>query len=135
MSKYSKIMTMRSGGKMEITQASVGLLAKGLKRGIDMVGVSKEAIQKAAATKAFPERYRKASEAYQKGNPEMLKGMKLKDSGESLIGQPSAKELAKAGQSKYVERSLKGLGIGATGAVAENEIGVVDKLKKLMFGK
>jgi hypothetical protein len=28
MSKYSKIMTMRNGGKMEIKTASVGLFAK-----------------------------------------------------------------------------------------------------------
>ena len=41
MSKYSKIMTMRNGGKMEIKTASVGVFAQGLRKGIDMVGISK----------------------------------------------------------------------------------------------
>ena len=135
MSKYSKIMTMNNGGKIEIKRASVGLFAKGLRRGIDMVGISKEAIQKGALKKAFPEKFNKALQAYKKGDKEMLKGLKLKEAGYE-IGSPGAGELARTGvSSKYVERATKALGIGATGAVAESEIGVVDKLKKLMFGK
>jgi hypothetical protein len=135
MSKYSKIMTMNNGGKIEIKRASVGLFAKGLRRGIDMVGISKEAIQKGALKKAFPEKFDKALQAYKKGDKEMLKGLKLKEAGYE-IGSPGAGELARTGaSSKYVERATKALGIGATGAVAESEIGVVDKLKKLMFGK
>jgi hypothetical protein len=77
MSKYSKIMTMKNGGKMEIKTASVGLFAKlvsrlpayqtGLRKNVDMVGISKEAIQKGAAKKAFPERFDKASASLQNG--------------------------------------------------------------------
>jgi len=135
MSKYSKIMTMRNGGKMEIKTASIGLFAKGLRRGIDMVGISKEAIQKGAFKKAFPEKFDKALQAYKRGDKEMLKGLKLKDAG-SEIGSPGASELARAGvSSKYVERATKASGIGATGAVAESETGVIDKLKKLIFTK
>ena len=88
MSKYSKIMTMKNGGKMEIKTASVGLFAKlvsrlpayqtGLRKNVDMVGISTDAIRKGAAKKAFPERFEKASKAYQQGNKEMLTGMKLR---------------------------------------------------------
>ena len=138
MSKYSKIMTMRNGGKMEIRQASIGMFAKALKgagKGVEMLQVSKKAIQEGAMKKAFPEKFDKALKAYKKGDKEMLKGLKLKDAGPE-VGAPGANELAQAGvSSKYVERATKALGIGATGAVAESEIGVVDKLKKLMFGK
>ena len=141
MSKYSKIMTMRNGGKMEIKTASVGLFAKlvsrlpayqtGLRKNVDMVGISKEAIQKGAFKKAFPEKFDKALQAYKRGDKEMLKGLKLKDAG-SGIKSPDAGDLARAGDSsKYVERATKALGIGATGAVVESETGIIDKLKKI----
>ena len=138
MSKYSKIMTMKNGGKMEIRQASIGMFAKALRgagKGVDMLQVSKKAIQEGAMKKAFPEKFDKALKAYKKGDKEMLKGLKLKDAG-TEIGSPGASELARAGvSSKYVERATKALGIGATGAVAESETGVIDKLKKLIFKK
>ena len=131
MSKYSKIMTMRNGGKMEIKTASIGLFAKGLRKGIDMVGISKEAIQKGALKKSFPEKFDKDLQAYKRGDKEMLKGLKLKDAG-SGIKSPDAGDLARAGDSsKYVERATKALGIGATGAVVESETGIIDKLKKI----
>ena len=131
MSKYSKIMTMNNGGKMEIKRASIGLFAKGLRRGIDMVGISKEAIQKGALKKAFPEKFDKALKAYKKGDKEMLKGLKLKDAG-SRIKSPGPGDLAKAGaSSNYVERATKAVGIGGVGAVVESETGIIDKLKKI----
>jgi hypothetical protein len=135
MSKYSKIMTMKNGGKMEIRQASVGLFAKlvgkGAGKGVEMLQVSKKAIQEGALKKAFPEKFDKALKAYKKGDKEMLKGLKLKDAG-SRIKSPGPGDLAKAGaSSNYVERATKAAGIGGVGAVVESETGIIDKLKKI----
>lgn len=135
MSKYSKIMTMKNGGKMEIKTASVGLFAKlvsrlpayqtGLRKNVDMVGISTDAIRKGAAKKAFPERFEKASKAYQQGNKEMLTGMKLR--GPDLDLPKGVASETK----KYAGRSVGAAGTIGAGAVIENETGVIDKLKKL----
>ncbi len=83
MSKYSKMLAMKNGNNINIKQASLGmfarLLGKSAKKGVEMMGVKKEAIQKGAEKAARPERFRKASEADQKGNKEMLKNLRLKD--------------------------------------------------------
>ena len=55
------------------------LLGMGARKGVEMMGVSKKAIQEGAAKAARPEKFRKASEADQMGNKEMLKNLKLKD--------------------------------------------------------
>jgi hypothetical protein len=52
----------------------------GAKKGVEMIGVSKKAIQEGAAKAARPykkgdKKFRKASEADQKGNKEMLKNL------------------------------------------------------------
>lgn len=83
MSKYSKMIAMKNGKNMNIKQASLGVFARllgmGAKKGVEMMGVKKEAIQKGAEKAARPERFRKASEADQRGNKEMLKNLRLKD--------------------------------------------------------
>lgn len=77
MSKYSKMLLMKNGNNMKIQKASVGMFARllglGARKGVEMMGVSKKAIQEGAAKAARPERFRKASEADQAGNKEMLK--------------------------------------------------------------
>jgi len=83
MSKYSKMLSMKNGSNMRIQKASVGMFARllgmGARKGVEMMGVSKKAIQEGAAKAARPERFRKASEADQAGNKEMLKNLRLKD--------------------------------------------------------
>ena len=83
MSKYSKMLSMKNGSNMKIQKASVGMFARllgmGARKGVEMIGVSKKAIQEGAAKAARPEKFRKASEADQKGNKEMLKNLRLKD--------------------------------------------------------
>ena len=82
MSKYSKMLSMKNGSNMKIQKAAVGMFAKALRgagKGVDMLQVSKKAIQEGAAKAARPERFRRASEADQAGNKEMLKNLRLKD--------------------------------------------------------
>jgi hypothetical protein len=83
MSKYSKMLSMKNGSNMRIQKAAVGMFARllgmGARKGVEMMGVKKEAIQKSAAKAARPEKFRKAVEADQKGNKEMLKNLRLKD--------------------------------------------------------
>jgi hypothetical protein len=83
MSKYSKMLSMKNGSNIRIKKASVGMFARllgmGAKKGVEMIGVSKKAIQEGAAKAARSEKFRKASEADQKGNKEILKNLRLKD--------------------------------------------------------
>ena len=83
MSKYSKMLSMKNGSNIRIQKAAVGIFARllglGAKKGVEMMSVSKKAIQEGASKAARPERFRKASEADQKGNKEMLKNLNLKD--------------------------------------------------------
>ena len=83
MSKYSKMLSMKNGSNIRIQKAAVGIFARllgmGAKKGVEMMGVSKKAIQEGATKAARPERFKKASEADQTGNKEMLKNLRLKD--------------------------------------------------------
>jgi len=83
MSKFSKMLSMRNGNNMMVRKAAVGMFARllglGARRGVEMLTPSKKSIQAGAEKAARPEKFRKATEAYEKGNKEMLNNLRLKD--------------------------------------------------------
>jgi len=83
MSKYSKMLFMKDGSNVMVKTAAVGMFAKllglGARRGVEMLTPSKKYIQAGAEKAAKPEKFKKATEAYEKGHKEMLNDLKLKD--------------------------------------------------------
>jgi len=78
MSKYLKMMAMKSGGKVMVQKAVIGsLIGRGARKGVEMMTVSKSAIQQGAKEKVAMDRFNKALKDFQKGRPKDLENMPL----------------------------------------------------------
>ena len=80
MSKYLKMMAMKSGGKVRVQKAVVGrLIGTGVRKGVEMLTVSKSAIQKGAKDKVARDKFQESLKDFQRGKPEGLENMKVLD--------------------------------------------------------
>ena len=122
MSKYLKMMAMKSGGKVAVQKASIGrLIGLGARKGVEMLTVSKSAIQKGAKDKLARDKFQESLKDFQRGKPEGLENMKVLDkSPDSSI----------SGLYKSVNK-IMGTLPPAAGKVAKAETGIIDKLKKI----
>jgi hypothetical protein len=122
MSKYLKMMAMKSGGKVRVQKAVVGrLIGAGVRKGVEMLTVSKSAIQKGAKDKLARDKFQESLKDFQRGKPEGLENMKVLDkSPDSSI----------SGLYKSVNK-IMGTLPPAAGKVAKAETGIIDKLKKI----
>jgi len=141
MSKFLKLAAMKNGGKVKVQKAVIGsLIGRGARKGVEMLTVSKSAIQKGAKDKLARDKFQEASKNYQRGQTKELEDLPmsgLKGSGDTpglrksfnrmvSILPPAAGETAKASSllksfvSKYPKRafvgaSAAGAGVGAVG--------------------
>jgi hypothetical protein len=122
MSKYLKMMAMKSGGKVAVQKASIGrLIGLGARKGVEMLTVSKSAIQKGAKDKVARDKFQESLKDFQRGKPKGLENMKVLDkSPDSSI----------SGLYKSVNK-IMGTLPPAAGKVAKAETGIIDKLKKI----
>jgi hypothetical protein len=122
MSKYLKMMAMKSGGKVAVQKASIGrLIGLSARKGVEMLTVSKSAIQKGAKDKVARDKFQESLKDFQRGKPEGLENMKVLDkSPDSSI----------SGLYKSVNK-IMGTLPPAAGKVAKAETGIIDKLKKI----
>jgi hypothetical protein len=122
MSKYLKMMAMKSGGKVAVHKAVIGtLIGRGARKGVEMLTVSKSAIQKGAKDKVARDKFQESLKDFQRGKPEGLENMKVLDkSPDSSI----------SGLYKSVNK-IMGTLPPAAGKVAKAETGIIDKLKKI----
>jgi hypothetical protein len=122
MSKYLKMMAMKSGGKVMVQKAVIGtLIGRGARKGVEMLTVSKSAIQKGAKDKVARDKFQESLKDFQRGKPEGLENMKVLDkSPDSSI----------SGLYKSVNK-IMGTLPPAAGKVAKAETGIIDKLKKI----
>ena len=80
MSKYLKMMAMKNGGKVKVQKAVIGtLIGRGARKGVEMLTVSKSAIQKAAKDKVARDKFQESLKNFQRGKPEGLENMKVLD--------------------------------------------------------
>ena len=80
MSKYLKMMAMKDGGKVKVQKAVIGtLIGRGARKGVEMLTVSKSAIQKAAKDKVARDKFQESLKDFQRGKPEGLENMKVLD--------------------------------------------------------
>ncbi len=78
MSKYLKMIAMKGGGKVKVQKASIGrLIGLGARKGVEMLTVSKSAIQKGAKDKVARDKFDEALKNFQKGKPENLENLPL----------------------------------------------------------
>ena len=78
MSKYLKLMAMKSGGKVKVQKAVIGtLIGRGARKGYEMMTVSKSAIQKGAKDRVASLKYDEALKDFQRGLPENLENLPL----------------------------------------------------------
>ena len=78
MSKYLKMMAMKSGGKVKVQKASIGrLIGLGARKGVEMLTVSKSAIQKGAKEKVARDRFQESLKDFQRGRPKDLENLPL----------------------------------------------------------
>ena len=120
MSKFLKLAAMKNGGKVKVQKAVIGsLIGRGARKGVEMLTVSKSAIQKGAKDKLARDKFQEASKNYQRGKPESLENMKVFDKApKSKVA--SASELLEYTVSKYPKRAFVGAsaaagGVGAVG--------------------
>ena len=113
---------MKSGGKVRVQKAVVGrLIGAGVRKGVEMLTVSKSAIQKGAKDKLARDKFQESLKDFQRGKPEGLENMKVLDkSPDSSI----------SGLYKSVNK-IMGTLPPAAGKVAKAETGIIDKLKKI----
>ena len=80
MSKYLKMIKKKSGGKVKVQKASIGrLIGLGARKGVEMLTVSKSAIQKGAKEKVARDKFQESLKDFQRGKPEGLENMKVLD--------------------------------------------------------
>ena len=78
MSKYLKMMAMKNGGKVKVQKASIGrLIGLGARKGVEMLTVSKSAIQKGAKEKVARDRFQESLKDFQRGRPKDLENLPL----------------------------------------------------------
>ena len=123
MSKYLKMMAMKSGGKVAVQKASIGrLIGLGARKGVEMLTVSKSAIQKGAKDKVTRDKFQESLKDFQRGKPEGLENMKVLDkSPDSSI----------SGLYKSVNKIMGTLPAAGGVKVTKAETGIIDKLKKI----
>ena len=80
MSKYLKMLAMKSGGKVKVQKAVIGsLIGRGARKGVEMLTISKSAIQKASKDKVARDKFQENLKDFQRGKPEGLENMKVLD--------------------------------------------------------
>jgi hypothetical protein len=123
MSKYLKMMAMKSGGKVMVQKAVIGsLIGRGARKGVEMLTVSKSAIQKGAKDKVTRDKFQESLKDFQRGKPEGLENMKVLDkSPDSSI----------SGLYKSVNKIMGTLPAAGGVKVTKAETGIIDKLKKI----
>ena len=78
MSKYLKMLAMKSGGKVKVQKAVIGtLIGRGARKGVEMLTVSKSAIQKGAKEKVARDRFQESLKDFQRGRPKDLENLPL----------------------------------------------------------
>ena len=130
MSKYLKMMAMKSGGKVKVQKASIGrLIGLGAKKGVEMLTVSKSAIQKGAKEKVARDKFQESLKDFQRGKPEGLENMKVLD--KSPVRE-SFLESEKLFSGLYKNQNkIMGTLPASAGKVSKAETGIIDKLKKI----
>ena len=119
MSKYLKMIAMKSGGKVMVQKAVIGsLIGRGARKGVEMLTVSKSAIQKGAKDKVTRDKFQESLKDFQRGKPEGLENMKVldkspKSSKSDFSGLANA--LAARPKTTYVGASAGAAGVGAVG--------------------
>jgi hypothetical protein len=127
MSKYLKLIAMKGGGKVNVQKASIGrLIGLGARKGVEMLTVSKSAIQKGAKDKLARDKFQESLKDFQRGKPEGLENMKVFDK------LPSSKDLFKDEQVSGAFKSMNKI-IGSVPASAglSRSASVIDKFKNL----
>jgi hypothetical protein len=115
MSKYLKMMAMKSGGKVAVQKASIGrLIGLGARKGVEMLTVSKSAIQKGAKDKVARDKFQKSLKDFQRGKPEGLENMKVLDKSPQSGISGSMKEII----ARRPKTASAGAAAGAAGASA-----------------
>ena len=123
MSKYLKMMAMKSGGKVRVQKAVIGsLIGRGARKGVEMLTVSKSAIQKGAKDKVVRDKFQESLKDFQRGKPENLENLPL--SSFKLMNEDIS------GMYKSANK-IMGTIPAASGKVAKAETGIIDKLKKI----
>ena len=85
MSKYLKMLAMKSGGKVKVQKAVIGsLIGRGARKGVEMLTISKSAIQKGAKDKLARDKFQESLKDFQRGKPEGLENMKVLDKSPSI---------------------------------------------------
>jgi len=126
MSKYLKMMAMKNGGKVAVQKAVIGtLIGRGARKGVEMLTVSKSAIQKAAKDKVARDKFQEASKNYQRGKTKELEDFPM--SGMEGSGDTS-------GLRKSFNRILSILPPAAGETARASSSGVINKLSKLFLG-
>jgi hypothetical protein len=113
MSKYLKMMAMKSGGKVAVQKASIGrLIGLGARKGVEMLTVSKSAIQKGAKDKVARDKFQESLKDFQRGKPEGLENMKVLDKS-PRSAKSNAYEAIKNVATNYPKTAIAGAGAGA----------------------
>jgi len=131
MSKFLKLAAMKNGGKVKVQKAVIGsLIGRGARKGVEMLTVSKSAIQKGAKDKLARDKFQEASKNYQRGDTEKLENLKL-----DSLGLPTSTVLTadKSGGGIYKNLNKILSAVPPTAAKAPSG-GVMDKLTKLFLG-
>ena len=136
MSKYLKMMAMKSGGKVMVQKAVIGtLIGRGARKGVEMLTVSKSAIQKGAKDKLARDKFQESLKDFQRGKPENLDNLPLSNFAKAEI--PSIKntfeksEKLLSGLYKSQNKSMGTLPAAGGVKVTKAETGIIDKLKKI----
>jgi len=113
MSKYLKMMAMKSGGKVMVQKAVIGsLIGRGARKGVEMLTVSKSAIQKGAKDKVTRDKFQESLKDFQRGKPEGLENMKVLDKS-PRSAKSNAYEAIKNVATNYPKTAIAGAGAGA----------------------
>jgi hypothetical protein len=113
MSKYLKMMAMKSGGKVMVQKAVIGsLIRRGARKGVEMLTVSKSAIQKGAKDKVTRDKFQESLKDFQRGKPEGLENMKVLDKS-PRSAKSNAYEAIKNVATNYPKTAIAGAGAGA----------------------
>jgi len=147
MSKYLKLAAMKGGGKVRVQKAVIGsLIGRGARKGVEMLTVSKSAIQKGAKDKLARDKFQKALKNYQRGKTKELEDFPmsgLEGSGDTSglrksfnrmlsISPPAAGETARASSLYKSANKIIGTFPPIAGVkVTKAETGIIDKLKKI----
>jgi len=116
MSKYLKMMAMKNGGKVKVQKAVIGtLIGRGARKGVEMLTVSKSAIQKAAKDKVARDKFQESLKDFQRGKPKGLENMKVFDKAPRSTNS-NAYEAIKNVATNYPKTAIAGASAGAGAA-------------------